>query len=324
MKARSWISILLVGAWVALLLGGLVLYLLWTDSQVRFDEVRDRQIEIHQTAHQALTQLHQRTTSLTEKQHHLQETVDQFLEELRLRYAGYETLLKERHAVDALIPDPRQYPIEEITFLLHLAQYRQTYLLDPAGALAALMRTQQILTGLDSVLYYPLIQQLEQAIAILQQYSEEPLRHAHQILVASWLVLSERITQLRSELDRQRPPEADGIWEPLWEILTLQFDRHIEVHHGAPRAEQTLSTYHHVLILYAVQTELFQARLALQAHRPEAYTQALIQARKLLAEPALQDQYPALKQDLESLPQQQPFPPAIDIDALLETLAQVR
>ncbi|MDE0612065.1 MAG: hypothetical protein OXH88_05155, partial [Gammaproteobacteria bacterium] len=111
-----------------------------------------------------------------------------------------------------------------------------------------------------------------------------------------------------------------GNWEQIWDSIVEQFDEHIEVKKGSPQAVQTISAYQHVLILYAAQTELYLARLALQSHRADAYTQSLDHALNLLSQPALENSYPALKHDLEALREQQPFPPSIDFDQLTRTL----
>lgn len=306
--------------WLGLLAVGALLYLLWTDTQTRFVELRDRQIETHQSAHQALLEVDRRLTGLSEEQHRTQALVDQFLEELRVRYTTYETLLQQKLAPISIAPDPRQYPVEELSFLLQIAQYKQNYLQDSLGTLSALRQAQQVLGLLDPVRYHTLMQQVDQAISILKAYRGEEAGHAHRILTGSWLVLSEKIEQLQEEVADQNQTLASDGWSQIWDSLVEQFDEHIEVRQGAPQAVQTISAYQHILILYATQTELYLARLALQSHRAEAYAQSLEHVLTLLSQPALENSYPALKHDLEALREQNPFPPVIDFELLTRTL----
>ena len=312
--------LLIVVGWLGLLAVGAVLYMLWTDTQTRFSELRDRQLETHQSAHQALLEVDRRLTSLTEGQHHTQALVDQFLEELRIRYTTYETLLQQKLAPISIAPDPRQYPIEELSFLLQIAQYKQNYLQDSLATLSALRQARQVLGTLDPVRYHTLIQQVEQAISTLEGYRGEEAEHAHRILTGSWLVLSEKIGQLQTEVQRQNQTLVAGNWSQLWASLVEQFSEHVEVQQGAPQAVQTISAYQHVLVLYAVQTELYLARLALQSQSAEAYAQSLEHALTLLSQPALENGYPALKHDLEALQKQHPFPPSINFELLTRTL----
>ena len=305
--------------WLLLLALAALLYTLWTDTQTRFVELRDRQLETHQSAHQALMEVDRRLTNLTEEQHRTQTLVDQFLEELRIRYTTYETLLQQKLAPISIAPDPRQYPVEELTFLLQIAQYRQNYLQDPLGTLSALRQARQVLATLGPVRYHTLVQQVAQAISILETWRGEEAEHAHRILTGSWLVLGEEISQLQTEVARQNRAAGDG-WGELWDSLLEQFGDHLEVTHGTPQAVHTISAYQRVLILYAVQTELYLARLALQSHRAEPYTQALNHALSLLAQPALADRHPALRTDLQALQEQNPFPPTVDFESLTRAL----
>ena len=310
--------------WVGLITAGTLLYMLWADTQTRFLELRDRQLETHQSAHQALTEVDRRLTSMSEKQLQTQALVDQFLEELRIRYTTYETLLQQKLAPISTAPDPRQYPVEELSFLLQIAQYKQNYLQDSLGTLSALRQARQVLDSLDPVSYHTLIKQVDQAVAILENYRGEEAEHAHRILTGSWLVLSEKIGQLRTEVERQNEIPAAGGWYRIWDSIVENFDGHIEVQHGAPQAVQTISAYQHILILYAIQTELYLARLALQSHRADAYLQSLGHALALLSQPALKNSYPALENDLEALQEQDPFPPSIDFDQLTRNLLPTR
>ena len=315
-------SLLLAGAWLALALGGLALYALWSDSRLRFDELRERQLDTHQAAHQALREQDRRLQGLAAEQRRTQRMVDEFLEELRQRYTAYETLLQEKLEPFAVVPDARQYPIEKVAFLLQLAQYKQQYLYDSAGALAALRQVRHLLDSLDGVRYHPLIQQVVQAIAALDTDAPERARDAHRILTASWLVLGEKIEQLQAQAARQDRPAAGG--GGFWSRWLRPFGEHVQVTRGAPRAVDAISAYRHALILHAVQTELYMARLALQTGRPGAYAAALEHARALLAQPALRGEYPALRGDLEALPLQAPFAPAVNFEPILRTLEQVR
>ena len=316
-------SLLLAGAWLALALVGAALYALWSDSRLRFDELRGRQLDTHQTAHQALREQDQRLQGLAAEQRRTQRMVDEFLEELRQRYTTYETLLQEKLEPFAIVPDARQYPIEKVAFLLQLAQYKQQYLYDAPGALAALRQVRHTLDSLDEVRYHPLIQQVAQAIATLDTDAPERARDAHRILTASWLVLGEEIERLQADVARQDRPAAAG-GGGFWARWRRPFDAHVQVRRGAPRAADTISAYRHVLILHAVQTELYLARLALQTGRPDTYAAALEHARALLAQPALNGEYPALRGDLENLLLQAPFAPAVNFEPLLRTLEQVR
>ena len=316
---RLGVALTVVG-WLGLIAVGALLYLLWTDTQTRFLELRDRQLETHQSAHQALMEVDRRLTNMSEEQHRTQALVDQFLEELRIRYTTYETLLQQKLAPISIAPDPRQYPVEELSFLLQIAQYKQNYLQDSLGTLSALRQARQVLGALDQVHYHTLIQQVDQAITILEGYRGEEAEHAHRILTGSWLVLSEKIGQLRTEVAHQNQTLDRGGWSRIWDSVVEQFDEHLEVQRGAPEAVQTISAYQHILILYAAQTELYLARLALQSHHSDAYTQSLEQVLTLLAQPALENSYPALKHDLEELRGQNPFPPSIDFDQLTRTL----
>ena len=315
-------SLLLAGAWLALALVGLALYALWSDSRLRFDELRERQLDTHHAAHQARREQDRRLQGLAAEQRRTQRMVDEFLEELRQRYTAYETLLQEKLEPFAVVPDARQYPIEKVAFLLQLAQYKQQYLYDSAGALAALRQVRHLLDSLDGVRYHPLIQQVVQAIAALDTDAPERARDAHRILTASWLVLGEKIEQLQAQAARQDRPAAGG--GGFWSRWLRPFGEHVQVTRGAPRAVDALSAYRHALILHAVQTELYMARLALQTGRPGAYAAALEHARALLAQPALRGEYPALRGDLEALPLQAPFAPAVNFEPILRTLEQVR
>lgn len=170
--------------------------------------------------------------------------------------------------------------------------------------------------------YHPLIQQVVQAIAALDTDAPERARDAHRILTASWLVLGEKIEQLQAQAARQDRPAAGG--GGFWSRWLRPFGEHVQVTRGAPRAVDALSAYRHALILHAVQTELYMARLALQTGRPGAYAAALEHARALLAQPALNDEYPALRGDLETLLLQPPFAPTVNFEPILRTLEQVR
>lgn len=317
--ARLGVALAVIG-WLGLIAVGALLYMLWTDTQTRFVELRDRQIETHQSAHQALTEVDRRLAGLSEEHHMTEALVDQFLEELRIRYTTYETLLQQKLAPISIAPDPRQYPVEELSFLLQIAQYKQNYLQDSLGTLSALRQARQVLDSLDPVHYHTLIQQMDQAISTLEGYRGEEAEHAHRILTGSWLVLNEKIRELQEKVEDQNETLPSGGWRQAWNALTEQFDEHIEVRQGAPRAVQTISAYQHILILYAAQTELYLARLALQSHRAEAYAQSLEHVLTLLSQPALENSYPALKHDLEALQGQDPFPPSIDFDLLTRTL----
>ena len=314
----------LAGAWLALALLAAALYALWSDSQLRFGELRERQLDTHQTAHQALREQDQRLQGLAAEQRRTQRMVDEFLEELRLRYTTYETLLQEKLEPFAFVPDARQFPVEKVAFLLQLAQYKQQYLYDAPGALAALRQARHTLDPLDEVRYHPLIQQVAQAIATLDTDAAERARGAHRILTASWLVLGEKIERLQAAVARQDRPAAAAGGDGFWARWRRPFDAHVQVRRGAPRAADTISAYRHVLILHAVQTELYLARLALQTGRPDTYAAALEHARSLLAQPALNDEYPALRGDLETLLLQAPFAPTVNFEPLLRTLEQVR
>ena len=316
---RLGVALTVIG-WLGLVAVGALLYMLWTDTQTRFLELRDRQLETHQSAHQALMEVDRRLTGLSEEQHRTQALVDQFLEELRIRYTTYETLLQQKLAPISIAPDPRQYPVEELSFLLQIAQYKQNYLQDSLGTLSALRQARQVLDSLDPVHYHTLIQQVNQAIATLEGYRGEEAEHAHRILTGSWLVLSEKIGQLQAEVERQNQTLATGGWGQIWDSIVEQFDEHLEVQQGAPQAVRTISAYQHILILHAAQTELYLARLALQSHRSDAYMQSLQHVLTLLSQPALENSYPALKHDLEALRGQDPFPPSIDFDQLTRTL----
>ena len=316
---RLGVALTVIG-WLGLIAVGALLYMLWTDTQVRFLELRDRQLETHQSAHQALMEVDRRLTNMSEEQHRTQALVDQFLEELRIRYTTYETLLQQKLAPISIAPDPRQYPVEELSFLLQIAQYKQNYLQDSLGTLSALRQARQVLDSLDPVHYHTLIQQVDQAITTLERYRGEETEHAHRILTGSWLVLSEKIGQLQAEAERQNQTLDTGGWGRVWDSIVEQFDEHLEVQQGAPEAVQTISAYQHILILYAAQTELYLARLALQSHRSDAYMQSLEHVLTLLSQPALENSYPALKHDLEGLREQNPFPPSIDFDQLTRTL----
>lgn len=311
MTAIGWLGLIAIGA---------LLYMLWTDTQTRFLELRDRQLETHQSAHQALMEVDRRLTGLSEEQHRTQALIDQFLEELRIRYTTYETLLEQKLAPISIAPDPRQYPVEELSFLLQIAQYKQNYLRDSLGTLSALRQARQVLDSLDPVHYHTLIQELEQAITTLEGYRGEEAEHAHRILTGSWLVLSEKIEQLQKEAERQNRTLATSGWRQIWGSIVEQFDEHLEVQQGAPQAVQTISAYQHIMILHAVQTELYLARLALQSHHSDTYMQSLEHVLTLLSQPALESSYPALKHDLEALRGQNPFPPSIDFDQLTRTL----
>lgn len=312
--------LLTIAGWLGLIAVGVMLYMLWTDTQTRFLELRDRQLETHQSAHQALMDVDRRLTGLSEEQYRTQALVDQFLEELRIRYTAYETLLQQKLAPISIAPDPRQYPAEELAFLLQIAQYKQNYLQDSLGTLSALRQARQVLDSLDPVHYHTLIQQVDQAISTLEGYRGEEAEHAHRILTGSWLVLSEKIAQLQAEVEHQNEVLPTGNLGQIWDSIIEQFDEHIKVERGAPQAVQTISAYQHVLILYAAQTELYLARLALQSHRADAYAQSLDHALDLLSQPALENSYPALKHDLEALRERHPFPPSIDFDQLTRTL----
>ena len=323
-ERRRGSSLLLAGAWLALALVGVALYALWSDSQLRFGELRARQLDTHQTAHQALREQDQRLQGLAAEQRRTQRMVDEFLEELRQRYTAYETLLQEKLEPFAVLPDARQYPIEKVAFLLQFAQYKQQYLYDSSGALAALRQVRHLLDSLDEVRYHPLIQQVVQAIATLDTDAPERARDAHRILTASWLVLGEKIEQLQADVARQDRPAAAAGGGGFWSRWLRPFGEHVRVTRGAPRAVDAISAYRHVLILHAVQTELYLARLALQTGRPDAYAAALEHARGLLAQPALRGEYPALRGDLETLLLQAPFAPAVNFEPILRTLEQVR
>ena len=325
MNRTSKLGFLLAAvSWLGLLAIAVVLYVLWTDTYTRFIELRDRQIETHQSAHQALMEVDRRLTALSEGQRHTQDMVDQFLEELRIRYTTYETLLQEKLAPISIAPDPRQYPIEEISFLLQIAQYKQNYLQDTLGTLSALRQVRQILSTFDPVRYHTLVQQMNQAISTLEGYMGDEAKNAHRILTGSWLVLGSKIEQLQTEVERQNQPLPVRRWKQFWDFLVEHFDEHVEVSRGAPQVVQTISAYQHVMILFAVQTELYLARLALQSHRTEAYAQSLEHALVLLSQPALEDGYPALKQDLITLQEQHPFPPSIDIELITRTLSSTQ
>ena len=316
---RLGVALTVIG-WLGLVAVGGLLYMLWTDTQTRFLELRDRQLETHQSAHQALMEVDRRLAGLSEEQHRTQALMDQFLEELRIRYTTYETLLQQKLAPISIAPDPRQYPVEELSFLLQIAQYKQNYLQDSLGTLSALRQARQVLDSLDPVHYHTLIQQVDQAITILEVYRGEEAEHAHRILTGSWLVLSEKIGQLQAAVERQNQTLATGGWSQIWDSIVEQFGEHLEVQKGAPQAVQTISAYQHILILYAAQTELYLARLALQSHRSDAYMQSLEHVLALLSQPALENNYPALKHDLEVLREQDPFPPSIDFEQLTRTL----
>ncbi len=310
--------------WLGLLFLGALFYVHWSDSHSRFKELRDRQIDTHQTAHQALIELDQRIASLSSEQHQTQEVVDQFLEELRVRYTAYETLLQEKLAPIAIAPDPRQYSVEAVAFLLQIAQYKQDYLQDYLGTLSAIRQARRTLDSLDDVRYRNLIQQMDVALATLEGYSGQEADRAHRILTASWLVLSDTIRELQSDVAQQNQLTPLRTWGEFWDDLLTNFGEHLNVQRGAPEAVKTISAYQHALILYAVQTEMYLARLALQSHRADNYAQSIEHALTLLDKPALNDAYPALKQDLESLRGQQPFPPDIDFAHLQHTLAQTQ
>ncbi len=320
---RLLLALTAVG-WLGMLLVGGALYVHWSKSQSRFQELRDRQIDTHKTAHQALGNIEQRLATLSGEQQHTQDLVDQFLEELRIRYTAYDTLLQEKLAPITIAPDPRQYPIEEISFLLQIAQYKQNYLQDPLGTLSAMRQARRILKTMDQVRYHTLIQQLDEALATLEGYTGQKADRAHRILTASWLVLSDKIGELQTAVAHQNHTPPSDSWEAFWDDLTVNFGEHLTVRQGAPQAVQTISAYQHVLILYAVQTELYLARLSLQSHRSEDYAHSIEHALVLLADPALDDAYPALKQDLETLRGEHPFPPDIDFPLLRHTLSQTR
>ena len=316
---KSGFLLAIVG-WIGLIAVAVMLYMLWTDTQTRFLELRDRQLETHQSAHQALQKIDRRLTGLSEEQHRTQALVDQFLEELRIRYTTYETLLQQKLAPISTAPDPRQYPVEELSFLLQIAQYKQNYLQDSLGTLSALRQARQVLDSLDPVHYHTVIQQVDQAILTLEGYRGEEAEHAHRILTGSWIVLSEKIVQLQAEVEHQNQTLATGGWSRIWDSIVEQFDEHIEVQKGAPQAVHAISAYQHILTLYAAQTELYLARLALQSHHADAYMQSLEHVLELLSQPALENSYPALKNDLEALREQNPFPPSIDFEQLTRTL----
>ena len=317
-------SLALAGAWLALALLAAALYALWSDSRLRFEELRERQLDTHQAAHQALREQDGRLQGLAAEQRRTQGMVDEFLEELRQRYTTYETLLQEKLEPFAFVPDARQFPIEKVAFLLQLAQYKQQYLYDAPGALAALRQVRHTLDSLDEVRYHPLIQQVAQAVATLDTDAAERARDAHRILTASWLVLGEKIERLQADAARQDRPAAADPDDGLWARLQRPLAAHVQVRRGAPRAVDAISAYRHLLILHAVQTELYLARLALQTGRPGAYAAALEHARALLAQPALNDEYPALRGDLETLLLRPPFAPTVNFEPLLRTLEQVR
>ena len=314
------ILVLTAVGWMGLLGVGGLLYLLWVDSDTRFLELRDRQLESHQSVHATQMETRQQITALSSQQQHVQKLVDQFLEELRVRYATYETLLKEKLDPIEPISDPRQYPIEEVAFLLNIAQYKQNHLQDSLGTLSALRQAQRILATLDQVRFHTLRKQVDDAIATLEAYSGKEAEAAHRILTASWLVLNDKITTLHDQLVQQNETVPAHDWGQLWDTFLEHFSTHVEVLHGTPQAVQTISAYQHIMNLYAIQTELYLARLSLQAHRIEAYTQALAQANRLLAQPTLQEHYPALQQDLQKLTEQHPFPPSIDFSDLQHSL----
>ncbi len=319
-RTARLILILTTVGWLGLLGIGGMLYLLWIDSDTRFQELRDRQLESHQSVHAAQMEIRQQVTALSGQQQHMQGLVDQFLEELRVRYATYETLLKEKLDPIEPISDPRQYPIEEVAFLLSIAQYKQNHLQDSLATLSALRQAQRILATLDQVRFHTLGKQLDDAIATLEGYSGKEAEFAHRILTASWLVLNEKITTLHDQLVQQNETIPAHDWGQLWDTFLKHFSAHVEVQRDTPQAVQTISAYQHIMNLYAIQTELYLARLSLQAHRIDPYTQALAQARRLLAQPALQEQYPALQQDLQKLSEQHPFPPSIDFSGLQYSL----
>ncbi len=320
---RLGVAVGLIG-WLGLIAGGVLLHALWTDNQTRFLELRDRQIETHKSAHQALMEVDRRLTGISEEQVRTQALVDQFLEELRIRYTTYETLLRRKLAPISTAPDPRQYPVEELSFLLQIARYKQNYLQDSLGTLSALRQARQALESLDPVHYHTLIQQVDQAIATLEGYRGEEAEHAHRILTGSWLVLSERAAQLRTEVERQNRTLPASGWDRIWDSLVEHFDEHLETRRGAPEAVRTISAYQHILTLHAAQTELYLARLALQSHRSDSYMQSLERVLTLLSQPALKDSYPALKRDLEELRERNPFPPSIDFEQLTRNLAPNR
>ena len=155
---------------------------------------------------------------------------------------------------------------------------------------------------MDPVRYHTLAQQVAQAISVLETWRGEETEQAHRILTGSWLVLSEEIDQLQTEVERQNRA-SEGGWGQLWGSLLEQFDEHLEVTRGAPQAVQTISAYQRILVLYAVQTELYLARLALQSHRAGTYARALDHALSLLTQPALANSHPALRVDLQALQQ---------------------
>lgn len=315
LTAVGWLGVLLVGG---------TLYIHWSKSQSHFQELRDRQIETHKSAHQALGNIEQRLAKLAGEQQHTQDLVDQFLEELRIRYTAYDTLLQEKLAPITIAPDPRQYPIEEISFLLQIAQYKQNYLQDPLGTLSAMRQARRILGTMDQVRYHTLMQQLDEALTTLEGYSGQEADRAHRLLTASWLVLSDKISELQAAVAQQNHTSPPDSWGAFWNDLTANFGKHLTVRQGAPQAVETISAYQHVLVLYAVQTELYLARLSLQSHRSDDYAHSIGHALALLADPALDDAYPALRQDLETLRGQHPFPPEIDFALLSHTLSQTQ
>ena len=299
---------------------GLAVAALWNASTSRFQEIHEGNEVLRQDLQQVLDRQQERMAGVEAEQQRLQALLNDFLEELRTRYTEHEALLEQKLEPLSMAPDPRQYPIEEISFLLHLAQYKHTYLYDPQGALSALRQARRILDSLDKVRYHPLTRLVDDAVATLETANLELPRNIHRILAASWITLNEALDRLRTQFDRQGPEDLSAGSDGWRTWLADQF----RLERGAPQAVDTISVYQHILNLYAVQTELYLARLGLQTQRPESYAEALARARAILTQPALDGQYPALLADIDRLRAQSPFPPEVAYAALLRTLEKVR
>ena len=313
---RRALAALLILALLALGLGAL-----WRDAADRFERDRADRAALREETQAGLRAQGRRLDALAAEQQRMQAAMGAFQEELRRRYAGIDAQLQETLEPFAVVPDLRQYSVERVAFLLHIAQYKHTYLHDIPGALGTLRQTGQLLDALDEARYQPLMQLLAQAIATLDGVDPQRIRDAHRTLSTGWATLDRTIGQLRGAAARQ---DAGGAGDGILERWSAWLAEHVQVERGAPQALHTVSAYRRILSLHAVQTELYLARLSLQTLQPERYAEALARARALLTEPALDERHAVLLAALDRLLAQPPFPPAVPYATLLRALEQAR
>lgn len=226
------------------------------------------------------------------------------------------------------------WQIEEVAFLLRLANQELHLTGVKAPSLAALKEADLLLSKLGSVSYLPVRQQLAKDIASLEAFAEPDLLDLSQRINAMAIELS---TQLAKALPNPTPkPEASAdsnpqttesessIWQEYKQKAINTLNEAVVVHQVDQPLASALDSESRQSLHQLILLRLENLRLMAIQRQDKSYHQQIALIRDTLQAYYPKDQAASLLENLNSLDQVNLQPPLPDISASLKQLEKAR